>query len=53
MREDPFSGDVTRLKAQPAAWRRRVGDYRIFYDLFPDRLLIVVLAIKRRTSTTY
>jgi mRNA-degrading endonuclease RelE of RelBE toxin-antitoxin system len=25
MRENPFSGDVVRLKGQDAAWRRRVG----------------------------
>lgn len=53
MRENPFGGDVIRLKAHPVAWRRRVGDYRILYDLYPDRLLVVVTAILRRTSTTY
>jgi mRNA-degrading endonuclease RelE of RelBE toxin-antitoxin system len=31
MEADPFSGDIKRL--QPPAWRRRVGNYRIFYDL--------------------
>ncbi|MBI3624908.1 MAG: hypothetical protein HY215_01965 [Candidatus Rokubacteria bacterium] len=53
MRDDPFTGDIARLKNQPAAWRRRVGDWRIFFDLYPDRRLIVVTAIRRRTSTTY
>ena len=53
MRENPFGGDVVRLKAHPVAWRRRVGDYRIFYDLYPDRLRVVVTAVLRRTSTTY
>lgn len=53
MREDPFSGDIARLKAQPAAWRRRVGNYRILYDLHPEQLLIVVTGILRRTSTTH
>jgi mRNA-degrading endonuclease RelE of RelBE toxin-antitoxin system len=53
MQEDPFSGDIARLKAQPTAWRRRVGSYRIFYDVYPRQLLIVVTAIQRRTSTTY
>lgn len=34
MGENPFSGDVVRLKGQEdTAWRRRVGDWRIFYDL--------------------
>jgi mRNA interferase RelE/StbE len=34
MRENPFSGDIVRLKGQDAAWRRRVGEYRILYFLF-------------------
>ncbi len=53
MHEDPFNGDIARLENQPTAWRRRVGDWRIFFDVYPDRLLIVVTAIRRRTSTTY
>jgi mRNA-degrading endonuclease RelE of RelBE toxin-antitoxin system len=51
MEADPFSGDIKRL--QPSGWRRRVGNYRIFYDVYTDRRLIVVTAVKRRTSTTY
>ncbi|MGA2181494.1 MAG: type II toxin-antitoxin system RelE/ParE family toxin [Bryobacteraceae bacterium] len=51
LQADPFSGDIKHL--QPPAWRRRIGDYRVFYDLLPGDRLIVVTAIKRRTSTTY
>lgn len=51
LRRDPFSGDIKRL--EPSGWRRRVGNYRIFYDLYIDERLIVVTAIRRRTSTTY
>ena len=53
MQEDPFKGDIKRLKAEPAAWRRRVGSYRIIFDLYVDERLIVVNGILRRTSTTY
>ncbi len=53
MRDDPFQGDVEHLKNQPAAFRRRVGDWRIFFDPDPERHLIVVTAIERRTTTTY
>lgn len=53
MRENPFQGDIARSKNQPTAWRRRLGDWRIFFDLWPDRQLIEVVAIRRRTSTTY
>lgn len=53
MSQDPFSGDIVRLKNQPTAWRRRVGSYRIFFDVYPDPLVIDVVEIRRRTSTTY
>jgi mRNA interferase RelE/StbE len=53
MQENPFQGDVKRLKGEPAAWRRRVGSYRIIYDMYIDQQLIVVAGILRRTSTTY
>jgi mRNA-degrading endonuclease RelE of RelBE toxin-antitoxin system len=48
---NPFSGDIKRLQLD--GWRRRVGNYRIFYDLYVAELRIVVTAIKRRTSSTY
>jgi mRNA interferase RelE/StbE len=53
MQEDPFQGDIKRLKGQSSAWRRRVGNYRIIYDLHVEEHLIVVAGILRRTSTTY
>ena len=53
MEEDPFQGDIVRLKAQPSAWRRRVGNWRILFDVDPDRRLVIVHDILRRTSTTY
>ena len=33
MRASPFRGDIVRLKNASAAWRRRVGNYRIFFDV--------------------
>ena len=53
MQEDPFQGDIKRLQGQPTAWRRRVGNYRVLYDLYFDQRLIVVAGIVRRSSTTY
>ena len=53
MQENPFSGDISRLTAQRSTWRRRVGAYRIFFDVYPGRNHIDVLDIARRTSTTY
>jgi mRNA-degrading endonuclease RelE of RelBE toxin-antitoxin system len=53
MQDDPFQGDLKRLKGMSTAWRRRVGSYRIIYDLYFEERLIVISAILRRTSTTY
>jgi mRNA-degrading endonuclease RelE of RelBE toxin-antitoxin system len=53
MQLDPFSGDIVRLTSERSAWRRRVGSYRIFFDIDPDRRYVDIVEITRRTSTTY
>ena len=53
MESDPFTGDLKRLKEKPSAWRRRVGNYRIIFDLDFELRLIVIHGILRRTTTTY
>ncbi len=53
MESDPFQGDLKRLKGKPPGWRRRVGNYRIIYDLDFETREIAVHAILRRTTTTY
>ncbi len=53
MELDPFAGDVIPLTNEQTAFRRRVGDWRIFFDV--DRALqrVEVADIQRRTTTTY
>jgi mRNA-degrading endonuclease RelE of RelBE toxin-antitoxin system len=53
MGSDPFIGDIQRLTNERAAFRRRVGDWRIFFDLDPERQVVDVSSIERRTTTTY
>jgi mRNA-degrading endonuclease RelE of RelBE toxin-antitoxin system len=53
MAEDPFAGDVLKLEGESNRWRRRVGNYRIFFSLDVARRDVSVSAIVRRTSTTY
>jgi mRNA-degrading endonuclease RelE of RelBE toxin-antitoxin system len=52
MQQDTFQGDIRKLQGLPG-FRRRVGDWRIFFEVMPERRQIVVAAIERRTSTTY
>lgn len=51
MATDPFAGDVRKLDAN--LYRRRVGSYRIVFELHPALRFVQVTAITRRTSTTY
>ena len=52
MRTDPLSGDVVKLKGQ-AAFRRRVGEYRILFDIEFRSRTARVFAVLRRSTTTY
>jgi mRNA-degrading endonuclease RelE of RelBE toxin-antitoxin system len=54
MKEDPFSGDVTALKGEyHGLLRRRVGSWRIIFELDVDRRAVLVHDILRRSSKTY
>jgi mRNA-degrading endonuclease RelE of RelBE toxin-antitoxin system len=52
MGANPFSGDIKHLKGQNRL-RRRVGSWRIFFRLERDENILYIVAIERRTSTTY
>jgi mRNA-degrading endonuclease RelE of RelBE toxin-antitoxin system len=52
MADDPFFGDTIKLEDFGDRWRRRVGNYRVLFTVYPGRA-ILVSAIVRRTSTTY
>jgi mRNA interferase RelE/StbE len=51
-RSDPLSGDVVKLSSQDS-FRRRVGNYRIIFHIDFKALVVDVLDIQRRTTTTY
>jgi mRNA-degrading endonuclease RelE of RelBE toxin-antitoxin system len=54
MRDDPLSGDVVLLRGEyHGLYRRRVGPWRIIFGLSPNRHVVIVADIVRRTSTTY
>jgi mRNA-degrading endonuclease RelE of RelBE toxin-antitoxin system len=48
MRSNPFGGDIKFLKGTAGALRRRV-----LFDVDQSGRRMVILGIKRRTSTTY
>ena len=53
MKEYPLQGDVRKLHGGLEGFRRRVGDWRIFFDGNPTERQVVITGIERRTSTTY
>jgi len=52
MRTDPLLGDVVKLAGQHA-FRRRVGSYRIIFQIDFQARAVGILDIARRTTTTY
>jgi len=52
MQEDPWAGDVVKLKGTDA-FRRRVGDYRILFTIDFDHAAVGIIDVLRRTTTTY
>ena len=50
---DPFFGDIKKMKDEENSWRRRIGAYRIFYEIIPQEKIIYVFKVERRTSKTY
>jgi mRNA interferase RelE/StbE len=44
----PRPHGAVKMAGAATAWRIRVGAYRIIYDIFDDRLLIVVIRVGHR-----
>ena len=50
---NPYSGDMEKISDEENVWRRRIGAYRIFYEIISQEKVIRVFRIERRTSKTY
>lgn len=50
---NPYAGDIEKMEGEEDVWRRRVGVYRVFYEIHKARRIIYVFKVKRRTSKTY
>mgnify|MGYP000987979270 CR=1 FL=1 len=46
--DNPRPDGVTNIKELNKTYRLRVGDYRIIYSIFDDKLIILVLSIADR-----
>ena len=50
---NPYAGDIQKMKGEKNVWRRRVGEYRIFYEVLTSESILNVFRVERRTSSTY
>jgi len=50
---NPYAGDMEKIKGEENTWRRRIGNYRIFYEIVSQDRTIYVFHVERRTSNTY
>lgn len=48
LREDPRPAAAKKLVGEQTAWRIRVGDYRVIYDIFDGDLLVTVVRAAHR-----
>ncbi|TSA43977.1 type II toxin-antitoxin system RelE/ParE family toxin [bacterium] len=50
---DPYTGDLQKLGGTEDSWRRRVGSYRIFFEISQSERRVDIFKIERRGSKTY
>lgn len=50
---DPYGGDAAKLGGMERDWRRRIGSYRIFYEIYAELKRVEVYRVERRGSKTY
>ncbi|OGY64293.1 MAG: hypothetical protein A3I89_01220 [Candidatus Harrisonbacteria bacterium RIFCSPLOWO2_02_FULL_41_11] len=50
---NPFIGDIQKMGGEENVWRRRIGSYRIRYEIYVQERVIYVFFVERRTSKTY
>ena len=53
MRDDPYAGDIKFLKGTNRALRRRVGVWRILFEVLTDGRIVMIEDVERRDSHTY
>lgn len=46
--EDPFPPNVRKLQGEEHAYRIRVGDYRVIYDVLHEQVVVLVLRVGHR-----
>jgi mRNA interferase RelE/StbE len=51
--EEPHPPGVRKIRGAEKAYRIRVGNYRVVYDVYDSDNLVLILQVARRSETTY
>ncbi|MCL0082032.1 type II toxin-antitoxin system RelE/ParE family toxin [Dehalococcoidia bacterium] len=51
--DEPRPRGVRKIKGAERAYRIRVGNYRVVYEIYDNENLVLLLQVARRTETTY
>jgi mRNA interferase RelE/StbE len=51
--EEPRPQRVRKIKGAEKAYRIRVGNYRVVYEIYDNDNLVIILQVVRRSETTY
>jgi mRNA interferase RelE/StbE len=51
--EEPRPQGVRKIRGAEKAYRIRVGNYRVVYDVYDSDNLVLILQVVRRSETTY
>lgn len=51
--EEPRPQGVRKIRGAEKAYRIRVGNYRVVYDVYDSDNLVLILQIARRSEATY
>jgi mRNA interferase RelE/StbE len=51
--ENPRPPGVRKIRGAEKAYRIRVGNYRVVYDVYDSDSLVLILQVARRSDTTY
>jgi mRNA interferase RelE/StbE len=50
---EPRPYGVRKIKGEDKAYRIRIGQYRVIYEIYDKDNLVLILQVSRRSETTY
>ena len=51
--DEPRPHGVRKIRGAEGAYRIRVGNYRVVYEVYDNESLVLILQVVRRTEATY